>query len=87
MSHSSNVVPGPLILFTLMMEATHASETLVLTIATRHHIPEDGILNSHCRENLKSYSEVNCSKHSQNVFFIYGCFNAIFICNCGSEIF
>jgi hypothetical protein len=26
----------------------------VLTGATRHHIPEDGILHSHCLENLKS---------------------------------
>jgi hypothetical protein len=29
--------------------------TLVLTIVTRHNIPEDGILHSHRRENLKSY--------------------------------
>jgi hypothetical protein len=31
------------------------SETSVLTIATRRRIPKDGILNSHRRENLKSY--------------------------------
>jgi hypothetical protein len=30
-------------------------ETSVLTRATRRHSPEDGILHSHCRGNLKSY--------------------------------
>jgi hypothetical protein len=40
---------------TLKMEATHSSETSVCNKPTRHHIPEDGILHSHRRENLKSY--------------------------------
>jgi hypothetical protein len=31
------------------------SETSVYTGSTRRHIPEDGILHSHLRENLKSY--------------------------------
>jgi hypothetical protein len=31
------------------------SKTSVYTISTRCHIPEDGILHSHCHENLKSY--------------------------------
>jgi hypothetical protein len=43
------------ILLTLMMEAQNSSEASVLTIATGRHIPEDGILHSRRRENLKSY--------------------------------
>jgi hypothetical protein len=39
------------------MEAIRSSETSVQsTTSTRRHTPEDGILHSHRRENLKSYS-------------------------------
>jgi hypothetical protein len=40
---------------TLKMEAIRSSETSVNEIPTRRHIPEDGILHSHRRENLKSH--------------------------------
>jgi hypothetical protein len=41
---------------TLKMEAIRSSETSVNKISTRRHIPEDGILHSHRRVNLKSHT-------------------------------
>jgi hypothetical protein len=40
---------------TLGNVAIRSSETLILTRATWHHIPEEGILHSHHHENFKSY--------------------------------
>jgi hypothetical protein len=50
---TANVVPSSLILGTVIMDALRSSETYVPTTVTRRNIPEDGILHSHRRENLK----------------------------------
>jgi hypothetical protein len=58
---TADVVPSSPILFTLMMEALGSYETYFLTRATQRHNPEDGILHSHRRENLKYYNSCHCS--------------------------
>jgi hypothetical protein len=55
---TANVVPSSPNLVALMMEALRSSDMSVLTRVTRRKSPEDGILHSHLRENLKSYNIV-----------------------------
>jgi hypothetical protein len=50
-----NVVPSSQILVTPMMKMIRSSEMSGLTRATQRNIPEDAILHSHRRENLKCY--------------------------------
>jgi hypothetical protein len=55
---TANVVPSSPIVATQMMEVICSFQMPVLTTATWHNIPEDGILHSHCHENLKSYKSL-----------------------------
>jgi hypothetical protein len=42
---------------TVKMDLIRSSESSVYTRSTRRHIPEDGILHSHRREDLRSYDK------------------------------
>jgi hypothetical protein len=72
---TTNIILGSLIIFTLMMETICSFETSVVTRATGRLIPEDGILNSCCRENRKSCMLLNqlrtipCCTKGQSIVF------------------
>jgi hypothetical protein len=58
----ASVVPSSPILVTVMKEARSSSKTSFLTRTTRRNIPEEAILHSYRRENLKSYIRSDASK-------------------------
>jgi hypothetical protein len=67
---SYGYVPSSPILVTPMMEALRSSETSVLTRAIQRNIPENTIIHSHRRENLKSYIDFDRVTPSMKVFVL-----------------
>jgi hypothetical protein len=57
----AKIFPSSPILVTLVIDVIGSSQKSVLARTTRRGIPEDGILHSHRRENLKSYIDSQSS--------------------------
>jgi glutaminase len=67
-----------------MLEAILFSEMSVFTRATRHHIPDGGILYSHRHENRKFY--IHACAMKMDVERIIGIFGFVAVINAPAEI-
>jgi hypothetical protein len=65
---SANILSSSPILVTLMMEVIRSTKTSVLTRATQHHIPEDGILHSSFKFQIRTKALYFFIKQDGNLF-------------------